>query len=426
MFDLSIETARTQTKLHAKCGWLQLIAVTCLVSTMIGPQSALSQIVAPSDGTISDVVVPQDGNLTSGAIIMSPGLSATSAQGGKDEPTEQDAAEMVLSILMALDPYQAKEAQTGKLAVFGTPTMGALANRWAEGFKRIHPKTEIEISEMKTAETLKRLTENPNGVAMISRPMTKEDIDELKKSGLSNPIQIEVGQQGLGVFVHSSNPLNGIDQQQFLKIFSQDLETKKTEPKQAEPKQDVPGTAATETKAPNPQAVLMWGEIGLTGQWSNMPVHLICRDEASGTHAFLKNQLVGEREVRAAKQICDSSKEVLETIASDPNAIGITNVRSAMSNVKALKLLQGTEELPANDYSILTGAYPLVRKITLVVDSKSDAGMQLAKEFVKFAICQDGQRETVVAGFFPLDAPRMRAQKLQLEPEPMEQENEKK
>jgi ABC-type phosphate transport system substrate-binding protein len=97
-----------------------------------------------------------------------------------------------------------------------------------------------------------------------------------------------------------------------------------------------------------------------------------------------------------------------------------------MSNVKSLKLLDGPNELSANDYSILTGAYPLVRKITLVVNANSEVGMQLAKEFVKFAICQDGQRETIIAGFFPLDPPLIRAQKSKLEPEHLEQEQGKK
>jgi phosphate transport system substrate-binding protein len=316
----------------------------------------------------------------------------------KDPLSEQEVTEKVLSLLMALEPYRNKEPLTGKLEVFGTPTMGSLAHRWAEGFKRFHPQAVIEISEMKGAATLKRLAQTPGGVAMISRPLYPAEMESLKNAGMKQPVQIEVGQQAMAVFVNSSNPLVGIDHQQFLKIFSVD-----------------------ESGEPNVQTNslgdLTWGELGVGGDWKSRPVHVIHRDAESGTQSFLKNQLLENRKMRPAKQTLESTKGVLETIARDPQAIGLSNLRSAMGEVKSLKLLQGTEEISCSDSAILDGAYPLVRRISLVVDAKSEKGLALATEFVKFSVCQDGQREAILAGFFPLDPPLLRGEKAQLESE---------
>jgi phosphate transport system substrate-binding protein len=323
------------------------------------------------------------------------------ADQAKDQVTqsvnsEQAAADKLLSMLMAIDPYCPSEELTGKLPVFGTPTMGALADQWAQGFNRFHSTVEIEISEMKGQSILNFLTENPHGVAMIARPLSNDELDAMKKGGLKNPMQVEVGQQALGVFVHESNPMTTVTQEQFLNLFS------------AGRKSDTK-TATKAGDEPNSDKIT-WGDLGLTGDWKDKPVHLIFRESASGTHSFLKNQLLGEHVLRQPKETFQSSTEVLQAIAADPFAIGLSNLRSPINNVRVLTLLDGKVEIPCSDLSILTGEYPLVRRITLIFDAGAEPEQSIAQEFVKYAICQDGQRETILSGFFPLDVPLLRAQ----------------
>lgn len=309
---------------------------------------------------------------------------------------EQAAAEKVMAMLMATDPYCPMRETEGKLEVFGTPTMGALVNQWGEGFKRFHPSTELVISEMKGPSALSTLAKNPKGVVMIARPLTEDELETLKRSGLKSPMQVEVGLQALGVFVHASNPLTTIDQDQFLKIFAQGEQQENSE-------------RATETTAASP-GQMTWGQLGLTGEWSSKPIQLIYRESTSGTHTFLKNQLLSQRKLREPKETYNSSMEVLQAIAADASAIGISNLRSTVSEARALTLQDGKTSIPCNDLAILSGEYPLVRRITLVFDAAGGEENSLACEFVKYAIGQDGQRETILSGFFPLDPPLLRAQ----------------
>jgi phosphate transport system substrate-binding protein len=311
------------------------------------------------------------------------------------ESAEQAAAEKVMSMLMAIDPYCPMEECKGQLSVFGTPTMGALVNQWSEGFKRFHPSVSIEISEMKGPPALNYLAQNPQGVAMIARPLTENELESLKQSGLKTPMQVEVGMQALGVFVNAANPLKTINQEQFLKVFAHS------------PNQELAAEESGENQQPQ---TVTWGELGLAGDWSSKPVHLVYRESTSGTHSFLKNQLLGQHKLRQPKETYNSSMEVLQAISSDPQAIGISNLRSSITDAQALTLQDGKSEIPCNDLAILNGEYPLVRKITLVFDAGGGAANLAAREFVKYAMGQNGQRETVLSGFFPLDPPLLRAQ----------------
>jgi len=331
----------------------------------------------------------------------------TDETGGQSVTPDQAAAEKVVAMISVLAPYRAEETLEGELRVFGTPTMDAICSRWGEGLNRVHPNLKIELSSVKGKKILQELVNHPRGVAMFAHPLKAEEIELLRQQGLKSPQQFEVGVQALGVFVHDSNPMTTISQQQFLKIFSSAEMNESGE-------LVIPQISGEQETCDWTQVT--WGDLGIFGEWQNKKIHLACRDEVSGTQIFLRERLLGGIPIRQPKTRLNSSAEVLAMIADDPQAVGLSNLRSRQVGARALQLFDGDQVIPCHDYSILVGQYPLVRKVTLVIDDDPENSQTLpAREFVKFALSQQGQRETILAGFFPVEPEITKAQLHRLE-----------
>ena len=67
--------------------------------------------------------------------------------------------------------------------------------------------------------------------------------------------------------------------------------------------------------------------------------------------------------------------------------------------------------MPATEQSFLSGQYPFVRPLLLVIDKSqmaSDGGLREA--MLRYVLSRDGQLEAVREGFFPLDPAFIRKQ----------------
>jgi hypothetical protein len=54
--------------------------------------------------------------------------------------------------------------------------------------------------------------------------------------------------------------------------------------------------------------------------------------------------------------------------------------------------------------------------LTLLLDmGQSDSNAKASQEFVRYALCQAGQTQAILVGFFPVDLPLLRAGLQQLE-----------
>jgi phosphate transport system substrate-binding protein len=322
-------------------------------------------------------------------------------------PADQAAAEKVVALISSLTPYRNQSPLEGDLKVFGTPTMDAIASRWSEGLSRVCSELNIQLSNVKGKQILQELQNHPDGVAMLAHPLKPEELQQLREQGLKSPRQVEVGVQALGIFVHESNPLTRISQQQFFKIFSSAELNKQGE-------LVIPQISGEQDVCDWTQVT--WGDLGVGGLWQEKKIHLACRDEISGTDIFLRERLLGGMPPRVPKVRFSSSAEVLAMIADDPQAVGLSNLRSRQEGVRALQLIDGERVISCDDYAVLTGQYPLVRKITLVFDyDPNNPRTTAAREFVKFALSQEGQRETVLAGFYPVEPEITKAQLHNLE-----------
>lgn len=297
------------------------------------------------------------------------------------EPT-QDAAAQVGAMIDAIAPYRPGNSAGGSVRVFSSGSMDVLAHGWSVGFKRFHPKAEVLVHGAGADQAFAQLVKAPSGIAILSRPVREEELEELKRQGLKSPIAIPVAREALAVYVHESNPVNAIDGKQLKSIFTDCQYT----------------------------PVLTWEILKAPAKWAEQPIHLVTRTQTCGTQKYLRDFVFGSVEMRDGQEEFSSNTQVLEKVRNDPLAIAICGKRSKSSKVKMLQLTAGNQLVPSDDAAILNGQYPLTRTLTLVIDTgRTDAEAIAAQEFVRFALGQQGQVQTLVDGYYPIDPGLMRA-----------------
>jgi phosphate transport system substrate-binding protein len=322
--------------------------------------------------------------------LASFGIGASCCLGqtqGQQAQEQGDTIQEIRAALDAIDPYLPSSEITAEIEVFGATSMDTMAHGWAVEFKKFYPKSQIAVSTEGSETVFNRLAANPASVGMLSRPVTAEELEKFKESGLKNPVAVMVAREPLGVFVNKENPLNAITFEQLVGVFCK-------------------GSSSENAT---------WESLGVTGNLARQPVLRLGRDNKSGTHSFIKNYLFKDFELQNARKTFPSNAAVVEAVGESPDAIAICGLKCGGHAAKALHLKGTAAIFPDDDHAILVGGYPLIRPLTLVVDlgQTSDQG-KASQEFVRFALSQAGQMQTILCGFFPFDPPRLRSEGLKL------------
>ena len=277
--------------------------------------------------------------------------------------------EKLRSLLQSIDPYQPAHIAAGKISVFGSSAMDGLAYAWSDNFREFHPEIQVELSSLNDLEAMKRLVNEPTGLWLLSRPVKADELALLKSQGLREPVAFEVAREALGVFVHESNSVSTISGEQLRAVFSAELPESPT-----------------------------WKLLGATGPMADKPIHIISRKSDSGTQRFLQDVVFGSRLREGV--VVESNAKVVDAIKDNPLAIGICGLRCGNYEARPLSLQVGGGSIPSDELAILSGQYPLIRPLSVVVDLAA-VNNQAAVEFVRYMLSQSGQAENVLAATFP-------------------------
>ncbi len=290
--------------------------------------------------------------------------------------------EELTSLLQSIDPYRPNWVTSGTVKVFGSTSMDALADGWKQGFNLFHREAKVEITAAGSDATFAALAANPSAVGMLSRPVKDEELQKLRELGLRQPTAFVVAREALGVFVHTSNPVQTISGYQLRQVFTCDGSNEE----------------------------IRWEVLGASGRFAQQPLHVISRSETSGTQRFLAEFVFGSCELREGVSQHDSNAEVLQQVSQNPMAIAICGLRANGPSVKVLQLTTDSGVIPSDDHAVLTGQYPLTRPLTLILDmGQTDEDARTSQEFVHYALCRAGQSQAIRVGFFPVDLPLLRA-----------------
>jgi phosphate transport system substrate-binding protein len=279
-----------------------------------------------------------------------------------------------------LPTYDRVGGVAGNLNSIGSDTLNNLMTLWAESFRAVYPNVNIQIEGKGSSTAPPALIEGTAQLGPMSREMKSDEMDKFEKKYGYKPTAIKVAIDALAIFVHKDNPIKGLNLAQVDSLFS-----------------------STYKRGGKP--LHTWGEVGLTGVWTNRPISLYGRNSASGTYGFFKEHALKKGDYKDTVKEQPGSSSVVQGVASDLGGIGYSGIGYATSSVRALPLAEaGTMYTPSLE-NCLSGDYPLARFLYIYVNKKPNEPLdKLTQEFISFVLSKAGQEIVVKDGYYPLPA----------------------
>jgi phosphate transport system substrate-binding protein len=282
-----------------------------------------------------------------------------------------------------LAPYQPVEGVIGELSAAGSDTMLVLQTLMAEEFRSIYPQVTINIEGKGSSTAPPALTESSVQIANMSRRIMGREADAFSDRFGYEPVRIDVALDTVGVFVHRDNPLRSLTLSEIDAVFSQ-----------------------TRRCGDRPDVVL-WGQLGLEGEWRRAPISMYGRNAASGTYGFFKEHALCRGDFKASVKEQPGSASVVQGVENDRYGIGYSGIGYATSGVRAVPIVVVGGEPPVapTHENAANGRYPLARFLDVYVNKEPDRPLDLlTREYLRYMLSAEGQEVVARAGFHALDA----------------------
>lgn len=260
------------------------------------------------------------------------------------------------------------------IRIKGSDTIGgALAPDLGTAFQKQNPQVKVTVEALGSGTAFVGLLDGSADLGASSRPANAKELDQAAARGVTLR-EFLLGYDGVAVIVHPANPVNALTVAEISDLF--------TGKKQR------------------------WSEVG----GENRPVRRISRPSYSGTHVFFKEKAVrrgdakGTEEFAPDTQYLEDNNDILTAVAGDPAAVAYVGLGWVDARVKALAVSPSAGQpavQPALE-SIRTGTYPLYRPL-LFYTLGEPAGT--IREFLRFALSNQGRQIVAAHGFVPSDAP---------------------
>ncbi len=282
----------------------------------------------------------------------------------------------------ALPEYVRVSGVSGNLNSVGSDTLNNLMQLWAEAFREIYPNVNVQIEGAGSSTAPVALIEGTAQIGPMSREMRGSEIERFEARFGYGPTPVRVAIDGIAVYVHRENPVEGLTLRQIDGIFS-----------------------STNRLGGTP--VNTWGDAGLGGDWRRRSVSVYGRNSASGTYGFFRNVALGGGDFRNAVAEQPGSSAVVQSVAADRYGIGYSGIGYRTSGVRAVPVSQdgGENFFEVTAENCLTGDYPIARFLLVYVNRNPREELdRLTYEFLRFVLSRQGQEIVARDGYFPLPA----------------------
>ncbi len=316
-------------------------------------------------------------------------------------------AEPIVPVDPALPDYHPGPEVFGRImGVSGMDTVEAMMHAWNDAFKKYHPRAEIGIEMKNPLGPEERIALGPD-TAEVFHPDNQAYED---KYGYE-PFRIKVclaayvlksHVSAIGVYVNRANPLNRLSLAKLDAMFSD------------------------ERRRGYPADITTWGQLGLTGEWADQPVHLYGYYWRDDVTAYFRKLVMFDAPFKGSYRIPGGdmtrrtpavARDLLAALAGDPYGIGFSNASYMGDQVKALALSDRNGVIGQFTLTdVASGRYPLQRFIYVYVNRPPGQPLDpLAKEFLMFVLSKQGQQWVEKDHYLPLPAEMAAAERAKLE-----------
>lgn len=277
-----------------------------------------------------------------------------------------------------LQVYPRVEGVKGNVVMIGSYTMSQLGAVWADSFRQLYPDVEIKIEPKGSSHAVKAVIDGDATFGLLSRSITEAEVKAFHDKYGYLPTVVTPSLEPIAIYVHKDNPIESLDLAQLDAIYSKSL------------KRGAPKTATT------------WGDLGLSGSYTTMPITCEARKDETGSQVFFQAAILGNGEFRDGMHNHVSNADLVKAVATTPGAIGFGGTSFATPAVKMVSLKIRQED-PA--ISVHEANYPLVRPLQMVINRPPQKQLpSVDREVLKFIFSQKGQQDVILAGFVPVPA----------------------
>jgi len=294
----------------------------------------------------------------------------------------------------SIPAYTPVNGLSGSLKGVESNTVTGVAEAWIAGFTKIYPNVKISVDIGGSGQGGPRLTAGTADFGFIAREMMgREETPFIDKFGYK-PLAIAVSGGSVAVkaftdcvvfIVNKDNPLNEITFPQLDAIYS--------------------ATHNRGIKTP----ITTWGQLGLTGEWADEPIHAWGVEIPNGYDTFVNMHVLANGQWREGIQSQHTVIPLSDRVAADKYAISYTGLAwDTNPNTKVLKLAvhPGDPYFEPSFDNVASQKYPLSRVIYIFINREPGKPINpVLREFIRYVLSQQGQQAVIQDAIFtPLPA----------------------
>jgi phosphate transport system substrate-binding protein len=331
--------------------------------------------------------------------------------------------------LDGLPRYEPEQRVSGTIRSFGF-SLGGMMPIWEEGFRKYHPGIRFEDKFPSGDAAIAGLVSGVADLGPQGRELVlTEHLAFYETFGyyptaitvMSGAYDVEGMACGLVVYVHKDNPISKLTIKQLDGIFG------------AERVAGLRGFKWTlQAGRSAKDDIRTWGQLGLTGEWKDKPIHTYGHAPSGTTNFFQLKVLNGGDKWNpnyrgyvetGSKMIGDDDKNqlggtqhMLAELAKDKYGIAWTIIPQArkVPQLKplALAVKDGGPYIEPTEESFQNRTYPLTRSIYIYLNRPPGRPLDAkVREFLRYILSREGQEAVQRAGkYLPLPAEVVREQ----------------
>ena len=331
--------------------------------------------------------------------------------------------------LSALPHYVPQTLVTGWIKIHGNNYIadGLLGEYWQKAFAKFQPGARISYYLPTSAGSFGALDYNQADIIFSHKPgfydllayERMKNVDPVEIAAVTGSYDVGGWENSFTILVNRDNPIKGLTMEQLDGVFG------------AERDGGWVGTNWRPDLARGPeQNIRTWGQLGLTGEWADKPIHvygfsLRYNTAVAFCDLVLKGSDKWNEKIHAyGNYMAPDGKRYVEAdqitgaIGKDKYAIGFNRYRGERPNVRRIAVGEGNGPLVEHTIdNVQNGSYPLATQVyfytTVLRGQKMDPKV---KEFLRFILSQEGQAEVQRDGkYLPLTAAMVKEQLKKLE-----------
>ncbi|MDR0310630.1 MAG: phosphate ABC transporter substrate-binding protein [Acidobacteriota bacterium] len=263
-------------------------------------------------------------------------------------------------------------AHTVSMQIKGSDTIVNLIQVWAERVVENNPSYNIGVTGGGSGTGFAALINKTCDIAMSSREIEEKETAMAEEKGVT-PVEYMIGLDGLAILINKDNPVNELTLEQLRDIFM--------------------------------AKITNWREIG----GENKKIVILSRESNSGTHMFFKEHVLRHNDKKSKDEfapralLMPSSQAIYDEVSQNPHALGYVGMGYINDNVKAVSVAadENSEYFYPNPHNVMTGKYPISRPLYLYTSGEPEG---VVKEFIDYALSEEGQRIVLETDFVPIAA----------------------